>query len=92
MTGVQTCALPISITFNEVQQFETEIFKVTALKPTGAGDSFMGAFITSWADGMNAETCVKRGSAAAAIVVTRVGCAPAMPDAKELEQFMKDHA
>jgi 5-dehydro-2-deoxygluconokinase len=52
----------------------------------------MGAFITSWADGLDIKTCVKRGSAAAAIVVTKVGCAPAMPEAKELDQFMKDHA
>ncbi len=81
-----------SITFVQGKEFETGIYPVTALKPTGAGDAFMGAFITSWADGINVETCVKRGSAAAAIVVTRVGCAPAMPTPIELDQFMKDHA
>ena len=81
-----------SITFAGLQEFETGTFKVTALKPTGAGDAFMGAFITSWADGIDVETCVKRGSAAAAIVVTKVGCAPAMPSANELDKFMKDHA
>ena len=81
-----------SITLTGQQEFETGIYPVTALKPTGAGDAFMGAFITSWADGLDIKTCVKRGSAAAAIVVTKVGCAPAMPEAKELDQFMKDHA
>jgi 5-dehydro-2-deoxygluconokinase len=81
-----------SITFSGAEEFETEIYPVTAIKPTGAGDAFMGAFITSWANGMDIKTCVKRGSAAAAIVVTKVGCAPAMPDTKELDQFMKDHA
>ena len=81
-----------SITLTGQQEFETGIYPVTALKPTGAGDAFMGAFITSWADGLNIKTCVKRGSAAAAIVVTKVGCAPATPEAKELDQFMKDHA
>jgi len=81
-----------SITFAGAQEFETGIYPVTALKPTGAGDSFMGAFITSWADGLDIQACVKRGSAAAAIVVTKVGCAPAMPAAEELDQFMKDHA
>jgi 5-dehydro-2-deoxygluconokinase len=80
-----------SITLAGQQEFETGIYPVTALKPTGAGDAFMGAFITSWADGLDIKTCVKRGSAAAAIVVTKVGCAPAMPDKKELDQFMKDH-
>jgi 5-dehydro-2-deoxygluconokinase len=81
-----------SITLTGQQEFETGIYPVTALKPTGAGDAFMGAFITSWADGLDIKTCVKRGSAAAAIVVTKVGCAPAMPEAIELDQFMKDHA
>ena len=80
-----------SMTFTGAQEFETGIYAVTALKPTGAGDAFMGAFITSWADGIDIQTCVRRGSAAAAIVVTKVGCAPAMPNSKELDQFMKDH-
>lgn len=81
-----------SISFADAQKFETGIYPVTALKPTGAGDSFMGAFITSWADGLDIQSCVKRGSAAAAIVVTKVGCAPAMPTNQELDQFMKDNA
>jgi 5-dehydro-2-deoxygluconokinase len=81
-----------SITIAGTEEFETGIYAVKALKPTGAGDAFMGAFITSWADGLDIKTCVKRGSAAAAIVVTKVGCAPATPNTKELDQFMKDHA
>jgi 5-dehydro-2-deoxygluconokinase len=80
-----------SITFSGAEEFETGIYPVAALKPTGAGDAFMGAFIANYAEGIDIETCVKRGSAAAAIVVTRVGCAPAMPNAEELDQFMKDH-
>jgi 5-dehydro-2-deoxygluconokinase len=80
-----------SITFANGNEFETGIYPVTALKPTGAGDAFMGAFITNYASGLDIKTCVKRGSAAAAIVVTKVGCAPAMPNTKELDQFMKDH-
>lgn len=81
-----------SITFAGDTSFTTGIFGVEALKPTGAGDSFMGAFIASLASGMPLETCVQRGSAAAAIVVSRVGCAPAMPTGEELEEFMKNHA
>jgi 5-dehydro-2-deoxygluconokinase len=81
-----------SITFSGGQEFETGIYPVTALKPTGAGDAFMGAFISSWAEGVDIKRCVKRGSAAAAVVVTKVGCAPAMPNTEELDQFMKDHA
>lgn len=81
-----------SVTFAGDKSFTTGIFRVEALKPTGAGDSFMGAFIASLAAGLPLETCVQRGSAAAAIVVSRVGCAPAMPTNNELEEFMKNHA
>ena len=34
------------------------------------------------------EKAIEIGSAAAAIVVTRVGCAPAMPDLDEVLEFM----
>ncbi len=81
-----------SVTFTNGESFETGIFKVQALKPTGAGDSFMAAFVTSLAQGMNVKSSVHRGSAAAAIVVTRVGCAPAMPTQDELSNFMVTHA
>ena len=79
-----------SITFTGEKQFETPVFKVTALKPTGAGDAFLGGFCTSLASGHTLEDSVKRGSAAAAIVVTRVGCAPACPTIDELDAFLKD--
>ena len=77
-----------SITFSGFQSFETGIYAVEALKPTGAGDAFMGGFLTGLAGGLSLEAAVQRGSAAAAIVVTRVGCAPAMPTASELANFI----
>jgi 5-dehydro-2-deoxygluconokinase len=81
-----------SVTFSKSESFKTDIFKVEALKPTGAGDSFMAAFVTSINAGADLKTAVRRGSAAAAIVVTRVGCAPAMPTQEELSNFMVTHA
>jgi 5-dehydro-2-deoxygluconokinase len=81
-----------SVTFTRNESFETGIFKVKALKPTGAGDSFMAAFGTSLNAGADLKTAVRRGSAAAAIVVTRVGCATAMPTQEELSNFMVTHA
>jgi 5-dehydro-2-deoxygluconokinase len=81
-----------SVTYCKGESFETGIFPVTALKPTGAGDSFMAAFVTGLATGADLQTCVRRGSAAAAIVVTKVGCAPAMPNAAELEHFISKHS
>lgn len=80
-----------SVTFAHEGAFRTGIFKVEALKPTGAGDSFMGAFIASMAAGLPLQQCVERGSAAAAIVVSRIGCAPAMPTPPELDDFIANH-
>lgn len=80
-----------SITLTPEAEFETGIYPVTALKPVGAGDSFMGGFVASLAGGCSLEEAVSRGSACAAIVVTRVGCAPAMPTISELDAFLREH-
>ena len=77
-----------SLTFTRDEEIEQGIFAVKALKPTGAGDAFMGGFLTSLANGFDLAASVKRSSAAAALVVTRVGCAPASPSTSELEIFM----
>ena len=77
-----------SVTFHGREQFETGIFPVTAVKPTGAGDAFMAGFVAGHVEGRPLPECVQRGSAAAAIVVTRVGCAPATPALAELEAFL----
>jgi 5-dehydro-2-deoxygluconokinase len=81
-----------SVTFSSGTSFETPVFPVRALKPTGAGDAFLGAFCTSLASGESLEDSVRRGSAAAAIVVTKVGCAPANPGRQELADFIKTHS
>lgn len=80
-----------AITITPDEEFRTGIYPVTALKPTGAGDAFMGGFVASLAHGHELRDCVLRGSASAAIVVSRVGCAPAMPTTAELEAFLADH-
>ena len=80
-----------SVTFAPGLQFETGIFAVTPLKPTGAGDAFMGGFVTSLAEDLDLTQAVRRGSAAAAIAVTRAGCAPAMPTRDELNHFIATH-
>lgn len=78
-----------SITFEGSQSFETNVDQVTALKPTGAGDAFLAGVVTGLASGMDLRASVRRGTAAAAIVVTRVGCAPACPTTQELDDFIQ---
>ncbi|WP_171173286.1 5-dehydro-2-deoxygluconokinase [Ruegeria sp. HKCCD8929] len=80
-----------AVTISGGQEFRTGIYVVDALKPTGAGDSFMGGFIAALAAGHDLEQAVLRGSACASIVVSRVGCAPAMPTPDELDDFLATH-
>ncbi|WP_068310390.1 5-dehydro-2-deoxygluconokinase [Polycladidibacter hongkongensis] len=80
-----------AITFANGEEIKTGIYPVTALKPTGAGDSFMGGFIAALAAGLPVQEAVLRGSACASIVVGRVGCAPAMPTTAELDEFLATH-
>jgi len=81
-----------SITITPTEEFATGIFKCEALKPTGAGDSFMGGFIAGMAKGLSLEESVLRGSACASIVVANVGCAPAMPTVEQLDTFIAGHS
>ena len=78
-----------AVTYQRDRRIETPIFPVNALKPTGAGDSFLGALVMSLASKLSLEQAVRRGAAAAAIVVARVGCAPAMPTPAELDSFLR---
>lgn len=80
-----------AITITDTEEIQTGIYPVEALKPTGAGDSFMGGFLAGLAAGHDLKDCVLRGSACASIVVGRVGCAPAMPTPDELETFLASH-
>jgi len=75
-------------TFSGGRAIETSVFPVAPLKPTGAGDAFLAGFATGLALGLDLPTSAVRGAAAAAIVVTRVGCAPASPTVAELENFL----
>ena len=78
-----------SITFTNNEEISRGIFPVKPLKPTGAGDAFMGSLIGALLKNYDLSKAIEIGSAAAAIVVTKVGCAPAMPDLDEVLDFMK---
>ena len=77
-----------SVTYDGKRQFASGIFPVQAIKPMGAGDSFMAGLLAGLAAGRTLEQSVARGAASAAIVVRGVGCAPAMPTTAELDAFL----
>lgn len=71
------------------RMIQTGVFPVAPLKPTGAGDAFLGGLLASLCRGEPVTEALQIGSAAAALVVTRVGCAPAMPRLEEITEFRK---
>jgi len=80
-----------AISFANGEEIRTGIYPVKAMKPTGAGDSFMAGLVTSIADGHDLKTSILRGSACASVTVSRPGCAPAMADTATLETFLAEH-
>ncbi|WP_195818319.1 5-dehydro-2-deoxygluconokinase [Roseobacter sp. MH60115] len=80
-----------AITFADGYETRTGIYPVEAVKPTGAGDSFMAGLLASLSEGRPLEEAVLRGSACASVVVAKPGCSPAMPDTNELEAFLAAH-
>lgn len=65
------------------RHFTIEVFNVL-----GAGDAFMAGFLRGWLRGEPIATCCTFGNACGALVVSRHGCAPAMPTWEELEAYL----
>jgi 5-dehydro-2-deoxygluconokinase len=63
-------------------------FRVEVYNVLGAGDAFMAGFLRGWLRDAPLETCCEYGNACGAIVVSRHGCAPAMPTWEELQLFL----
>ncbi|HEX2815791.1 MAG TPA: 5-dehydro-2-deoxygluconokinase, partial [Phenylobacterium sp.] len=63
--------------------FGVEVFNVL-----GAGDAFMSGFLRGWLKDLPLERCCELANAAGAIVVSRHGCAPAMPTWPEMQAFL----
>ena len=80
-----------AVTYADGEELQTGIYPVDALKPVGAGDSFMAGLLTAVADGYELKEAILRGSACASITVSRPGCAPALPNRKELNEFLAAH-
>ncbi|MEM6889047.1 MAG: 5-dehydro-2-deoxygluconokinase [Pseudomonadota bacterium] len=80
-----------AITFAAGEEIHTGVYPVEALKPNGAGDSFMAGLLSGIASGLRLKDAVLRGSACAAIVVSKPGCAPAMPVPDQLTAFLANH-
>jgi 5-dehydro-2-deoxygluconokinase len=63
--------------------FPVEVFNVL-----GAGDAFMAGLLRGWVRGEPLADALRYANACGAIVVSRHGCAPAMPSWEELSHFL----
>ncbi|MBI3876973.1 MAG: ribokinase [Verrucomicrobia bacterium] len=73
------------------QQFTGHVhgFKVRAVDTVGAGDTFIGAFVTRLVEGAEPREAARFGCAAAAIAVTRRGAQASIPTRVEVEKFLR---
>lgn len=64
-------------------------FPVEIINTVGAGDGFASGLIYGWAQGWGWERAARFANACGAIVVSRHGCARALPHLHEVEEFLK---
>jgi 5-dehydro-2-deoxygluconokinase len=66
-------------------------FPAEVLNTVGAGDAFAGGLIYGRCQGWDWRASARMGNACGALVVTRHGCAAAMPRLAEVEAFVAPH-
>ncbi|MDP5129768.1 MAG: 5-dehydro-2-deoxygluconokinase [Paraglaciecola sp.] len=62
--------------------------RVDVLNVLGAGDAFMSGFLRGWLRGDDYATACGYANACGALVVSRHGCAPAIPTPEELDYYI----
>jgi len=89
--GEQGCFIKSSGSKGGEKPFTASIpaFKVDTIDTTGAGDAFSGGLAAALAAGSTITDAALFGSATAALSVTKIGTAPAMPVLSEIEFFLK---
>ena len=72
--------------------FNGEGVTVEVLNVLGAGDAFSAGFLSGWVREESYDRCARYANACGALVVSRHGCAPAMPTRVELDYFIANAA
>nr|WP_156967225.1 5-dehydro-2-deoxygluconokinase [Paraburkholderia ferrariae] len=81
-------AVPASLDALPIQRgVEVEVLNVL-----GAGDAFASGFLSGWLRDAPLDACASAANACGALVVSRHGCAPAMPTPAELDYFLREAA
>ncbi|MGI5977320.1 MAG: ribokinase, partial [Candidatus Limivicinus sp.] len=72
--------------------YEPCVKGITAVDPTAAGDSFVGAFCFAVCRGDSSREALKFANRVAAVTVSGKGAMPSLPDMDKLNNFYRDHA
>lgn len=84
---VMTCGKNGSLYFDQNQQYRQAAYSVDAIDTTGAGDTFLGYFVSTYVMTENIEKSLRYASIAAALSVTRIGAAQSIPTLEDVERF-----
>ena len=79
------------VTFASGERFDTPIFQVKALKPTGAGDGFMGGFIAGLVAGSTVPDAVRRGQPQQPLSSPKWVVRRPCPTRLQVHTFMQKH-
>jgi ribokinase len=66
-------------------------YKVEAIDTTGAGDAFNGGLAYALSKGSSIIDAIKFANSVAALSVTKIGTAPAMPYKDDIENFLREN-
>jgi len=86
--AVIDAAIPASLD----DAFNGKGVEVDVLNVLGAGDAFSAGFLSGWLRGESYDEACRYANACGALVVSRHGCAPAMPTREELDYFLANAA
>lgn len=87
--GSAGCAVLNGAIVNSWSELEVHSgVRVQVLNVLGAGDAFMAGFLRGWLRDEPDAQCCAYANACGALVVSRHGCAPAIPDARELDEYL----
>jgi 5-dehydro-2-deoxygluconokinase len=75
--------------FHQGQSTFLPPYKVDVVSTIGAGDGFASGFLSALHRGLPLMDCLHHGNASAAIVVSRLSCAEAMPTSHEVKEMIQ---
>ena len=78
-----------SIYYNGNKKYLQSAYKVRAIDPTGAGDTYTGYFLACNSQGMSIEDSMRYASAASAMSVTKLGASNSIPSFNEVTKWIE---